>query len=94
MPAYRRKPLPVDARQWDGTAENAVAVLYWLKFHGIQAKFVSVEEMMGDPFIAVTSPLDGTLTAGAGTWIIRDQTGLPSLCSDQLFAHLYEEIPA
>ncbi|QMU22041.1 hypothetical protein [Gordonia rubripertincta] len=41
---YRKKPVEIDAMQWDGTAEGATPIINWVLANGGTATFVGVGE--------------------------------------------------
>lgn len=77
---YRKKPVVIDAMQWDGSNVAEVD-----KFFDTfpEAKFVS-----GD-CVEITT-LEGTLLARPSDWIIRGVKGEFYPCKPDIFAATYE----
>lgn len=86
MPKFRKKPVVIDAMQWDGG--NPMPVLVWAAAFGGEAQFIAD---MGK--LAVVT-LEGDLNATAGDWIIRGVKGEFYPCKPEIFAATYEAVPA
>jgi hypothetical protein len=96
MPAtrYRKKPVVIEAMQWDGSAESATAVIGWMLREGGTACFF--EHLMDgdliahpDPYLKITT-LEGPIIASAGDFIIRGVQGEFYPCKPDIFAKTYE----
>lgn len=83
---YRKKPITVQALQFDGTAEGLVAVSAWMTAHG-HAGMGGIE---GESKVLRIETLEGTLTASPGDWIIRGISGEFYPCKPDIFAATYE----
>lgn len=86
MAKYRKKPVVIEAIQWDGSP----AALAWAIEHG------------GDRGIQVPYPcppgaslkirtLEGVMTANPGDWIIQGVAGELYPCKAEIFAQTYEQ---
>lgn len=83
---YRKKPVVIDAIQFDGTPGGAVALFE--KFDIPGAKFVPWGNLeRGDLSIPT---LEGTMMAGRGDWIIRGTQGEFYPCKPKAFADTFE----
>jgi hypothetical protein len=85
MPKYRRKPIVVDAMQWDGTEEGALA---------IQRAFglgVIVSRTLFDGVIMRLRTLEGGMSPFHGDFIVNVDGEL-SCCSPDVFEALYEAV--
>lgn len=80
---FRKKPIVIDAMQWDGTAEGATPVIDWILTTGQHAARYHEE------YIAIDT-LEGTMRATAGDWIIRGVQGEHYPCKPDIFAATYE----
>jgi hypothetical protein len=88
MPKFTKKPVEVEARQFDGTQGSAKAVCAWMAAYGCEAlrAFCGHDE----PYQVYISTLEGRMTASAGDWIIRGVKGEFYPCKPDIFAETYE----
>lgn len=81
---YRRKPIEVNAIQWDGdnTAEVYVFVgnFHISEYNRGQARFLDIQAS------------EGTITLGEGDFIIKGVTGKLIPVKEQVFLQSYEEV--
>lgn len=82
MARYRRKPVEVEARQYDGTPESWRELNRWS-----EGAFSSNEEQS-----TVVQTAAGWKFMLPGWWIIRDAKGLYRVCGDTEFRENYEPI--
>lgn len=98
MARYRKKPVEVEARQWDGTSEGATNIIDWIIGHGGTACYACVDtdrcaEFDGDsPHSIRIDTLEGPITASLGDWIIKGVAGEFYPCRDDIFAATYEAV--
>ncbi|MFI1677023.1 hypothetical protein [Streptomyces sp. NPDC020607] len=97
---YRKKPVEIDAAQWDGTAEGATQIIQWILANGGTATYTCSDpdrcaETGGDTPHSIGIPtLEGTMQADLGDWIIRepfptdDRKFYP--CKPGIFAATYD----
>lgn len=84
MPFFTKKPVQIEARQYDGTPASAAALVKWIADCGREAMF--------DPnqttwmFIET---LEGTHRANPGDWIIKGVAGEFYPCKPEIFAATY-----
>jgi hypothetical protein len=96
MPTFRKKPVEVEARHWDGTAEGATAIIDWILSAGATANYVCSDtdrcaEFDGDcPHWIQIATLEGVMSASLNDWIIRGVQGEFYPCRDDIFAATYE----
>ena len=94
MAKFRKKPVVIEARQFDGTIDSAQAIRRWAH-HGLDSATNSVVTIdgIGDPeFVIVrVRTLEGQMTATAGDWIIRGVKGFYP-CKPDIFAATYEAV--
>ena len=93
---YRKKPVVIDAIQWDGTAENASVIIDWILSSGSRsARYHSPEERSdlsyGSPSISIDT-LEGSMVASPGDYIIRGVQGEFYPCKPDIFEATYEPV--
>lgn len=88
-----KKPVTIDAMQWDGTPEGATPVIDWVDEHGGNATYACIgDECTGTAkghHIAVTT-LEGSMYAGEDWWIIKGIEGEFYPCKDSVFRNSYD----
>lgn len=79
MPAFRKRPIVIEAVQYtgDNTAEIAV--------------FTEGRAMVGEDFVVIPT-LEGRMTAIPGCWILKGTAGELYPCQADVFAQTYEPI--
>lgn len=82
METFRKRPVEVEAVQWDGTAEGARPIIEWI---GPAARHTDYT----GPAILVQT-LEGSMTARSGDWIIKGVKGEFYPCKPDIFAATYE----
>ena len=94
MTKFRKRPVVVDAMQWDGSALGAGPVIDWILANGGTATYH--ERLMDgdiiahpDPFLRITT-LEGRMIGIGGDWIIRGVQGEFYPCKPDIFAATYE----
>ena len=79
---YRKKPVVIEAVQWDGKLGTIVPLLA-----GSTCK--SVGQNFTDDNLEIET-LEGTMTARPGDWIIKVVNGELYSCKPDIFAETYE----
>lgn len=98
MARYCKKPVEIDAVQWDGTADGATPIIDWILGNGSTANYVCsnpdrCSETDGDtPHWISIRTLEGDMTASVGDWIIRGVQGEFYPCKPDIFAATYEAV--
>jgi hypothetical protein len=93
---YQKKPVEVEARQWDGTTEGASAIIEWiLRADGTATYRCSDPERCavndGDcPHWIQIVTLEGAMNASLHDWIIKGVAGEFYPCRDDIFRATYE----
>jgi hypothetical protein len=82
MSQYRKKPVVIDAEQWDGSESSYVRIL------NLRGK--SDFEISRDWKSVIISTLEGTMYADIGDWIIRGVKGELYPCKPDIFEATYE----
>lgn len=95
MPKYRKKPVVIEAMQYDGTAESFDRIWGWLcpSDDTLLSPVHCDSDRPGEPpgDLSVDT-LEGEMTARAGDWIIRGVVGEVYPCKPAVFAATYEEV--
>lgn len=96
MPArFRKKPVEIEAIQWDGTAPGATVIIDWILGHGGTARYDCndregcVDGPDGGHHIAVDTP-DATGRIFKNDWAIKGVHGEFYPCKAHIFADTFE----
>lgn len=81
MAKYRKKPVVIEARQFDGSWESAAPILNWMWGNGAAWE---------DDGTLVIPTLEGDHTASAGDFIIKGMKGEFYPCKPDIFAATYD----
>ena len=102
MKTFRRKPLTVEATQFDGTFESGAQIVRWALSCGVSIEYhpFLADHFKGDPQVYVAHPdpflriptLEGTMIAKAGDWVIRGTHNEFYPCKPEIFRDTYELI--
>jgi len=84
MPKFRKKPVEIDAWQWNPTMQHDFMPCNWPDW--MQNRDVKIA--FGEKLEIKT--LEGTMTADKGDWIIRGVKGELYPCKPDIFAATYE----
>lgn len=91
---YTRRPVTIEAMQWNGTAESATPIINWaLSVNGASIRYH--EHLMDGDMIAHHEPflwvdtLEGRMIARRGDWIICGTKGEFYPCKPHIFAEIY-----
>ena len=79
---YRKKPVEIEAWQWNGGMKNFDARPDWAKKEKV------IWHMHIDQLSIIT--LEGTMSASLGDWIIKGVKGELYPCKPEIFAETYE----
>ena len=94
---FRKKPVEIQAMQWDGTAEGATPIVDWITSQGGTASHdripVSTNRFNNryDERIYINT-LAGPITARVNDWIIRGVQGEFYPCKPDIFAATYAAV--
>lgn len=86
---YRKKPVVIDAEDWNGSAYGADFILAWIAQHGQKAEHI--QEPNGHKNAIAITTLEGTMHAMPGDWIIKGVKGEFYPCKPDIFAATYEK---
>ena len=93
MPRFRKKPVVVDAAQWDGTRKSIEGVCRWVNY-GQDEPLLSYTFTGPDDVSDVQVwTLEGPLSVSPGVWIIRGVQGEFYPCKPDIFEQTYEALP-
>jgi hypothetical protein len=101
---YRKKPVVIEAVQWDGGAENATPIIDWILSSGHTASWDEAHEAWesedgcqgyaAEPEHLAIHTLEGTMRADPGDWIVRGIKGEFYPVKPDIFAATYEPAEA
>lgn len=86
MALYRKKPVVIEAKQWNG--ENADEIQSFL-FDGNQH---AAHGWVKGQYVEIGT-LEGLMVASIGDWIIKGVAGEFYPCKPEIFAATYDEVP-
>jgi hypothetical protein len=94
---FRKKPVVIEAMQYDGTVGSASRVCQWINSFGIPedmdefvASYTSFTSEPGAVANLAIFTLEGPHQASAGDWIIKGVAGEFYPCKPEIFAATYE----
>ena len=90
---FRKKPVVIEAMQWDGSLDSITAICEWANVLGeddphisyLTARSFGVHDVLIDT-------LEGPLRAAVGDWIIRGVAGEFYPCKPGIFEATYEPV--
>lgn len=92
---YTKRPVTIEAMQWDGTAKGANPIIDWVLGLGGTCNYVCDNPEVPcnpvDGHHLVIQTLEGPMTAAPGSWIIRGIQGEFYPCKPDIFAGSYDE---
>lgn len=87
---YRKRPVVIEAIQWDGTPTAATPIIDWILAGGGTARYHNIETVL--PQSIYIDTLEGTMRAEPRDWIIRGVQGEFYPCKPDIFAATYEPV--
>lgn len=87
MSRFRKKPVVIDAVQWDGTP----GIIDWILAGGGSVRYCEKVSSEIVPFLLIDT-LEGSMSADVGDWIIRGIAGEFYPCKPDIFEATYEEV--
>ncbi len=88
MTMFRKKPVVIEARQWDGSADQASLLCGWINGWDRTARYFNDS---GDCSLVIVT-LEGDHYASPGDWIIKGVAGEFYPCKPDIFAATYEAV--
>lgn len=90
MKKYRKKPVEIEAMQWDGSMTSTDDVTFWC---GGEYDYIVKPSDPTDQSEWINIPtLEGVMRASVGDWIIRGVKGEFYPCKPDIFAATYEAV--
>lgn len=94
MPFYKKRPVIIEAQEWDGTDESANEIIAWGAWNNIMIQFharLQGDEHISPAFLTIDT-LEGTMTAQVGDFIIKGVQGEFYPCKPDIFHKTYERM--
>lgn len=100
MPKYRKKPVEIEAIQWNGLADLGRDIIDWANSYGVTITYSCIFEEgqtqcpggeVGTHELEINT-LEGVVTAQAGDWVIKGVKNEFYPCKSDIFAETYEEV--
>lgn len=85
---YRKRPVVIEARQWDGSTHGANVIVDWIH-EGTDPRETRIA-WQGDYGTIAIKTLEGTMAAVPQDWIIKGVKGEFYPCKPDIFAATYE----
>lgn len=102
MPRFTKKPVEIEARQFDGSRDNARAIMEWAGSFGMIVPASHPDDPPRGPIEALrTQPdslvlyietLEGRMRADEGDWIVRGVTNEFYPVKPDIFAQTYDPV--
>lgn len=110
MPRYRKKPVEIEAMQWDGSVTSASEVIDWIlscdgtaRYH--QERYVdlgvrtpdeinSTRRTRYEPAHIAIDTLEGTMKARSSWYVIKGVRGEFYACEPEIFRETYDAVVA
>ena len=87
---FRKKPVVIEAMQWDGSIEGVRPIQRWANDSAGTASTIVLDTTgVMAPYLAVRT-LEGEMRCGPGDWIIRGVQGEFYPCNPDIFDATYE----
>lgn len=86
---YRKKPVVIEALQFDGTRQSANQVFAWLGSHSFPAQ-LDLGGVNGQPVKLFLLTLEGGMLVSPGDFVIRGVAGEFYPCKPEIFQQTYE----
>ncbi|UJQ86414.1 hypothetical protein WOJTEK_85 [Gordonia phage Wojtek] len=93
---YRKKPVEIEAMQWDGTAEGATPIINWVLANDGNATFRCDSDegcggTAGTHYLVIRT-LEGDMLANSRDYVIRGVQGEFYPCRADIFEQTYDEV--
>lgn len=97
---YRKKPVQIEAWEWDGTWEEGVRIIEWIDSATLAFPVVAAFTGEGEGPLETSNAssslhiqtLEGVMTASPGDFIIRGVQGEFYPCKPDIFAATYDTV--
>lgn len=92
MAKFRKKPVTVEAMQFDGTVDCAYEIVDWSgKNINLSRPAPTLEDANSSCILSIPT-LEGTMTASKGDWVIRGVKGELYPCKPDVFEATYDAV--
>ena len=85
MPHFRKKPVVIEARLFDGGWDTARDIILWMQRFGEMGGFYTPDDTI------IIGTLEGSMCASVGDWVIRGVEDEFYPCKPDIFWQTYEE---
>lgn len=79
---YRKRPVKIEARQWDGTYAGGREIVNWIRSHPERHSWITADLL---PSGLRVCTLEGPIDASPGDWIVKDLAGEFYPCKPDMF---------
>lgn len=86
MPFFRKRPVVVEARRFEGTAQSAEDIIQWA--NGMVSGIYDEDK---SPYLAIKT-IDSIGRAYVGDWVIRGVSHEYYPCKNDILGFTYEEV--
>lgn len=90
MKVYRKKPVEVEAVQWDGSRDHATTIIDWIDAHGGTAKYE--QPFLGQPAHIAIRTLEGEMLTSVLDFVIKGVQDEFYPCRADIFKATYDEV--
>lgn len=87
MPEFRKKPVVIEARQFDGEIKVKHPLAEWISDNGGEYTYTP-----GTPQHLAIVTLEGDMIVSAGDWVVRGVQGEFYPCKPDIFEQTYEAV--
>ena len=87
---FRKKPVEIEAVQFDGTSFTAESIIRWIIDGGGTAWTITI----GSPerIVIIIETLEGRMQASGDDWVIRGVASEHYPCKNDIFAATYDSV--
>lgn len=91
---FRKKPVEIDAVQWDGSAEAATPIIDWALSNDVTINYYCPDgdACKKDTHVLLVATLEGAMSAQPGDWIVRGIQGEFYPIKPDIFEATYERV--
>lgn len=88
MPKFKKKPLVIEAIQWEGDNRSSIAIVheFGIKNLEIEEDFITMTKYM------IIPTLEGKMRASPMDWIIKGVNGELYPCKPDIFVKTYDPV--
>lgn len=86
MPFFKKKPVIIEAHQWDGSAAGAHFIIEWSA-----GKVTGIYDHDSKPYLMIDT-LSGPVPLAVGEWIIKGVAHELYPCAPDVFGFTYEAV--